>query len=166
MDKKVADLLDRDEIRRLQERYFRGTDRHDLELMKDCFWPEAEAEYGLWRGLAIELPAFSSPMLKSLYVNTTHLMAQCQADITGDIASSETYCMACHHLADQGSQATVDIMWCRYIDRLEKREGEWRIAHRLFVVDQIQRLIAPDRGPLDFSIYAHGYQGRDDPSYR
>ncbi|RYD90998.1 MAG: hypothetical protein EOP61_28420, partial [Sphingomonadales bacterium] len=70
MEQALQDLLDRDAIRQLQERYFRGTDRHDLAMVEAIYWPEAEGEFGEWRGRVVELPAFASTLLKTHYANT------------------------------------------------------------------------------------------------
>ncbi len=165
MDEALAELLDRDAIRRIQERYCRGTDRHDL-VMVGCYWPDAIGEFGAWRGRVVELPAFASQLLKAQYANTNHIVGQCHIELDGDEAISETYCLASHHLPDDGQEEVVtDIMWCRYVDRLARREGEWRITYRQFIVDQIQRVSVADRGVMDFGAFAHGRPGSDDPSY-
>jgi hypothetical protein len=163
----LTKLIDKDAIRQIQEDYCRGNDRHDVAMVETCFWPDAEAEYGLWRGRARELPAFASATLKASYVNTSHMIGQSRIRVSGNAAVSETYCFASHFLADTADGGTAaDLFWCRYIDRLEKRDGVWGIAFRHMVVDQIQQAVAVDRGAMDFSQYAHGRQGRDDPSYK
>ena len=165
MDQALSDLLDRDAIRRIQERYFRGTDRHDLEMVTACYWPDAQGEFGRWSGNLVELPVFAAELLKSLYANTSHLLGQCHIQLRGDVAISETYAIASHHLPDRGpGKAMTDIMWCRYVDRLEKRGGEWRIAHRRFIVDQIVRAADAEVGAMNFADFAHGVPGPEDAS--
>ena len=50
----------------------------------------------------------------------------------------------------------------RYLDRFERRDGQWRIAHRLVVVDLATLLpesnFMPSRPDL-------GHRGPDDPSF-
>jgi hypothetical protein len=162
----IEALLAKQAIREIHERYCRGVDRHDDALVQSCFWPEAPAEYGIWSGRAVDLPGFAAPLLREHYTNTNHAISQCHVELRGDEAVSETYCHASHHLPDGVGGVVTDIVWCRYVDRLERRGGEWRVADRLLVVDQIMRVEAEGRGMLDFTAYAHGRQGADDPSYR
>jgi hypothetical protein len=165
MDQALADMLDRDAIRRIMERYFRGTDRHYLAMVENCYWPEAQGEFGRWRGRVVELPAIAAKMLKSLYANTSHLLGQCHIDLRGDKAVSETYAIAAHHLPDKGpGKAMTDIMWCRYVDRLEKRNGEWRIAHRQFIVDQILRAADAETAAMNVADFMRGVPGPEDAS--
>lgn len=165
MDEALAELLDRDAIRRLQIRYFRGVDRHDLAMVTDCYWPEAEGDFKAWQGRMVEQPAFASALLKAHYANTNHVMGQCHIELAGDKATSETYAIASHHLPDRGpGKAMTDIMWCRYVDRLERRNGEWRIAHRTFIVDQLVRAADAEMGSMNFADFNHGVPGPEDPS--
>ena len=134
-------------------------------MVENCYWPEAAGEFGAWRGRVVELPAVAARMLKSLYANTSHLLGQCHVRLDGDEAVSETYAIAAHHLPDRGpGQAMTDIMWCRYVDRLERRDGEWRIAHRQFIVDQILRAADAEVAAMTFADFAHGLPGPEDPS--
>ena len=166
IEQEMAALLDRDAIRRIQENYFRGTDRHDAALVGSCFWPDATLAFGAWQGKPSEFFNFSSPFLKSLYINTHHMLGQCTVRLDGDAAGSETYCIAAHHRADgEDGAISVDTIWCRYADRLQRRGGEWRITSRQFIVDQIQRVTASDRGGMDLAAYVGGRQGADDASY-
>lgn len=55
-------------------------------------------------------------------------------DFEGDvIAYAETYCIACcRSPADSGGKRDI-FMRVRYLDKMEKRSGDWRIAHRKVV---------------------------------
>jgi hypothetical protein len=51
--------------------------------------------------------------------------------IDGDTAMVETYCTSSHiSTRDERGPERVWILWVRYEDRFERRNGEWRIAHR------------------------------------
>ena len=58
-------------------------------------------------------------------------------ELDGDIAHSEAYVCAGGPLvapaANGGTQ--VRVIYGRYIDRFEKRNGEWRIVQRIVVKD-------------------------------
>ena len=52
----------------------------------------------------------------------------------------------------------------RYIDRFEKRGGEWRIAHRQVVYDWSK--IEPIAAEYPNEQFEHGKRSREDASYR
>ena len=57
-------------------------------------------------------------------------------------------------------------VYTRYSDRFEKRNGEWRIAHRRVLLD-LTRLdpVTGRFGDSDGFTFAWGYKGKADPSY-
>jgi hypothetical protein len=53
----------------------------------------------------------------------------------------------------------------RYVDRMERRNGEWRIAERVVVLDsQRQDPVPTGLAPLENSNV--GRRDKDDPSYK
>ena len=58
----------------------------------------------------------------------------------------------------------VDLGGGRYIDRLERRDGEWRIAARELVIDWTA--IADAATYADVASYTTGRWDHDDLSYR
>lgn len=133
-------LLDRQEIADCIYRYTRGLDRHDPVLIASAFWPDAQITYGA---------VFTSPRDEyaqwaiaddAIRFSTAHLhnITQQTIDIQGDTAHVESYLLAVEERPDQTSQLTAG----RYIDRLERRNGEWRIVVREFVLDSKAKLDA------------------------
>jgi hypothetical protein len=61
-------------------------------------------------------------------------------------------------------EAKVDLGGGRYVDRLERRDGEWRIAARELVLDWTARADAAVYA--DVATYSQGRWDRDDLSYR
>ena len=60
---------------------------------------------------------------------------------------------------------TVGQFGGRYLDRLERRDGAWRISERVVVHDwSLCEVVAPEWGGLE--AFARGGQAPDDPSYR
>ena len=51
----------------------------------------------------------------------------------------------------------------RYLDRLERRNGEWRISHRITVMELAQYLPRSDEPPEAF--VGLGRRDHTDPSY-
>ena len=63
-------------------------------------------------------------------------MRRLLVEVDGDTAFAEHYGIAYHRLpaGDDGLEKDW-IATIRYIDRFERRGGEWRIAHRRSIVD-------------------------------
>jgi aspartate aminotransferase-like enzyme len=91
-----------------------------------------------------------------------HFLGNHTVDVHGDAAHAETYFMA--SMKDVGS-GVLRIVAGRYVDRFQKRAGEWRIAERVVVLDwQCQA----DASGMDHALAGRvrGVRGPDDPSYR
>ena len=99
-------------------------------------------------------------MLSGMAMTTHHLTTQ-TIRIDGDTAGAETYSIGVHSpLA--GGEARRMLSSGRYIDRLERRDGEWRIIHRRAITDMVRMLSMDeeiDLGP------AGSRRDHEDPSY-
>lgn len=132
MNDELQKLHDESAIREVLTRYCRAIDRCDLELLKSVYWPDAGDDHIVFSGNAIAFADFVIPMLKEHTEATQHLIANCWLQIDGDVACGETYVQAYHRLRSDGSAVVVGG---RYLDRLERRHGEWRIADRKVIID-------------------------------
>jgi len=64
-----------------------------------------------------------------------------------------------------GRPVSVGQFGGRYLDRLERRDGAWRISERVVVHDgSLREVVAPEGSGLE--TFACGGQAPDDPSYR
>lgn len=126
----VAYLKDRQQIRDAYFRYMRGFDRNDVELMRRAFWADVQINYGR------QSNTFDEFVVRHLNQHTAtlktwgHLLTNETVDLTGDTAHVETYVT---RLSSSKKDSKSMIISGRYIDRLERRNGEWRIAMREFV---------------------------------
>lgn len=75
-------------------------------------------------------------------------------EVDGDSAAGESYFLGNHIMSDGRRLRTL----VRYLDRFEKRDGEWRIIHRLCLNDAVEVL------PPDESTLGPPPPGRRDPS--
>jgi hypothetical protein len=132
----LAELLAERDIRAVVLRYARGIDRLDLELVRSCYWPEATDVHGPFTGTRDEFVDWVGPLLQRQTM-TMHHLANVLIDLSGDVAAVETYGVAYHAGGKAG-----DLRWnyaagFRYVDRFERRDGEWRIADRVTVVEWV-----------------------------
>ena len=136
LEQKVQLLLDEREIRNVQTRWCRAVDRADLDLMKSCFYED---------GVDHHAPFFESTFgamaetfvqsLEKLATNSMYTLGNLSIEIDGNVARTESY--LCSQLilperAESGNKVMA-FTGLRYLDRFEKRHGEWRIAERWFV---------------------------------
>ena len=80
----------------------------------------------------------------------------------GDTAHAESYCQWVHRLQDDH---TVTVGGGRYIDRLERRDGAWRIAVRRLVLDYAFTTEGTVHGTPTHEAYPKGTWDRRDLSY-
>ena len=132
MARELRTLRDRQEILDCVARYARGCDRHDAEVLASAFHSDSVDEHGstinpgkdYWRW-ANEQHAAGS--IHNMHHITTHLV-----DIEGDVAHAESYVIGTFLNSDN---ATGRILAGRYIDRLERRNGQWGIVVRRTTVE-------------------------------
>ena len=127
----LEDLEAEYEIRRVLGRYSHAVDRRDNELLRSCYHPDAHDEHMSYSG-GVEGFIESLNQNPGRFSMRFHHMGPPRIEISGDVAAVETYCTSSHITTrDTDGLERVWILWLRYEDRFEKRNGEWRIADRV-----------------------------------
>lgn len=159
----LAWVADRIAIQDCLLRYCRGIDRRDADLVRSVWWPEATADYGGYKGSGPDFGDHAVASLSKSYHVTQHTILNSTVDLDGDVAHTETYIHA-YHLSrpEEGKEQTVFLFAGRYLDRLEKRDGEWRIAKRVLLYDF--DWVEPIGGRMPAAWSSQFNQGRDDRS--
>ncbi len=124
-------LLERQDILDCLVRFSRGMDRFDRELVLSCFHPDATISAGDFVGGPSQLYDWASALHEAGQAATQHDLLNHTCEIDGDTAHCETYYLFVGRNRD-------DSNWLaggRYIDRLERRAGQWRIALRCNAVE-------------------------------
>ena len=135
MRKTTEEVLAEAAIKDIQIRYCRACDRMDFELLRSCFHPDATTKYGYFGGTLDEFVASAQAQLP-YFVATTHNTGNQLVEVTGDTAWAEHYTVATHRIAADEMGPERDLVTAvRYVDRLECREGDWRIARRELILD-------------------------------
>jgi hypothetical protein len=142
--------------------YMRGQDRLDAALHASVFWPEATCDYGFFKGDPAEFVAFAQGLLKEHKANH-HMIGQVHIDIEGDVAFGEVYFQAFHRIVQDGAEVDL-FMSGRYVDRYERREGVWKIAHRSELIDWARTEPAADEFLATLPGVLLGARGADDRS--
>lgn len=142
----VQELWDREQIRQCLHRYARGVDRFDRDLILSAFHPDAIDEHGKFVGTPDEFCDWALEMHQTAQLSHQHCLLNHTCDLDGDTAHAETYFM---FTAMNRRGKPLTIGGGRYIDRLEKRDGTWRIAARVTLRDWSNLDSIPD--PTDLS---------------
>ncbi len=128
-------------VRRLQDRQdvfdcisleARGRDRQDVDLIASCWWPDGIDEHGPSVLAAPDYPARANAGHARFFSATMHHLTTHTCEIDGDTAHCETYVIGTMLSPDKQQ---MKIAPGRYFDRLEKRDGEWRILFRRCTVE-------------------------------
>jgi hypothetical protein len=139
-DARLQKLIDRQEILDCLTRYTRGVDRFDRDLLLSAYHPDARDDHGVFVGTAAEFADWVFDAHEAGQKKTMHVLGNHTCEIAGDTAHAETYCVYFGYNRDD----TIDVVGNRYIDRLERRAGEWRIADRICVVEWFGALNSGD----------------------
>ena len=165
MDPRLQRLLDEAEIRQVHLRYCRGIDRMDFDLVRSCYHPDAIDRHGAYEGDIEGFIKWAAELLP-MFESTMHFTGNQYVQVHGDVGYAEHYARAFHRTKPDGDKPAADyVVNVRYIDRMERRDGEWRIADRMiaFETERTDSAEWTDAPPK------FGYPSRrdkQDPSYK
>jgi ketosteroid isomerase-like protein len=128
----VRELHDRQAIRDVINNYSRGVDRQDREILMSCYHPDAIDDHGMFVGPALEFFDWTDPSHLHLFRTHQHIVANHTCELHGDTAHCETYYFFAG-MTKEGNQLAMS--GGRYIDRMERRDGKWKIAARKCLVE-------------------------------
>lgn len=175
MNEAIARLIDRAAIQDLMARYAQGVDRRDWEAVRATFHPDARDDHGEYKGNVDGFIAWVSRRHDKV-AQSMHFLGNCLIEFTGaDIALVETYYIARQTYGADASAALTMIgsggapgpmeaeIWGRYIDIVERRQGEWRTAQRTVAFEVLQAHAATSL-PLG-AAWAQAKRDATDPLY-
>jgi hypothetical protein len=161
-ESKLQHLVDRLEIQDVVHRYARALDRHDDDLLRSVFHGDAVDNHGPWVGGREAFVAWANGPCHAHTSAHMHHISTHTCEIDGDVAHAESYCQWVHRLKDE---QTVTVGGGRYVDRLERRDGEWRIVVRRLILDYAFEAQGSVFATPSQQEYAKGIWGRGDVSY-
>jgi hypothetical protein len=137
----LQDLLDREAIRECLHRYCRGIDRVDEEALRSAYWPDATDCHGAYNGSAA---GFIDQALARLRTGGRHVHVICNMsiDLAAEQGTVESCFLALQVTASAPTRET--LLSGRYLDRFQRREGEWRILARTVVYDWLEERERPE----------------------
>jgi ketosteroid isomerase-like protein len=130
----LDDMIARQEIADVILRYARGIDRLDFDLVRSCYHPDAYDDHGSFTGDVDGFIAMCERFLPK-WSATMHFMGNMLIEVDGDVARAETYAVAYHRRQEEDGTGKDDVFGIRYVDRFEKLDDEWKIAHRVVATE-------------------------------
>lgn len=155
-------------VEELLTRYCRAIDRVDRDLLASCYHPDSVDHHpGLSPEQERDFVSYAiarGEQRRDQSGGTMHYLSNVRVEIDGDVAWSESYVHA-FHWADPASDPQVNYAaGARYVDRVERRDGVWRIAERAVLTE-----FREDKADGAFTVYGKDAQlarrGLADPSY-
>jgi hypothetical protein len=160
----VQYLMDRQAILDCIASHARGHDRHDPDLITAAYHIDGWDEHGKAINPGPAYAEWINPVHAAGSRNHLHNVTTHTCEIDGDVAHAESYVLV--GLLNHDGK-TARFINGRYVDRLEKRDGVWRIAVRRSTVEL---MITADAAALKSPIftdqgYSRGTRDKRDLSY-
>jgi ketosteroid isomerase-like protein len=159
-------LLDVLAIEELLRKYCRAVDRVDLELLTSCYHTDAVDTHP---GTTIEdqhnfISWAEETLSKWGPGGMMHFLTNIVVEVDGDVAWAESYFHAFHWGMPRTDPNKNYLGGGRYIDRLERREGLWKIVERNPLREF--HLVYPEGSFFTFEDDSYSAsRDRSDPSY-
>jgi len=148
--KRLSQLADRLDIQELLYRYARGVDRRDWDLVRSVYHPDAYDDHGNYKG-GIDGFIDSLKRRHTAIEQSMHVVANILIEFdTPDSALVESYFITYQRVLPAAGDARRSY-FCRedlpddaamqgqaigrYVDRVTRRDGMWRIARRAVVYE-------------------------------
>jgi uncharacterized protein (TIGR02246 family) len=129
-DRALRHVLDVEALRNLGQRYARAADARDYDSFAELFHPDAVID-GLRGSATLDEYLEMSRTTPPAYEQSMHVLGDplVALEVGADTATLDTYAVVYQIGATRegGGNATLGI---RYLDVVERRDGEWRVVHR------------------------------------
>ena len=132
LQRDVQELKDRQAILDCIVRECRARDRQDAAQIAGCWWEDGVDEHGSIVTKAPDYPARANAGHRMLFNMTSHNITNHLCELDGETAYCESYVMG--GLFWKDNQKTT-LACGRYLDQMEKRNGEWRILTRRCTIE-------------------------------
>jgi hypothetical protein len=137
MDPRLHEMLDHYEILKLLAEYCHGCDRADVDLMASVYTgDDSFDDHGY---VSAPGPEYCRVMTDRIVERTeaiSHILGQSLIRVDGDTAVAETFFLGLFRLLPGADGIPrLNQLAGRFIDRLERIDGKWKIRHRTAVRD-------------------------------
>jgi hypothetical protein len=127
-------LVDTLAIRDLLAKHSRGIDRCDAALLDQVWDAEGHVAYGFFTGAPRDFSATVTGLMRGGPI-TLHRTSNMWVKVEGDHAVSESYVLAYRVSRDEGVPPVQTLIGGRYLDRFQRKDGNFRMTHRQYVME-------------------------------
>jgi hypothetical protein len=118
-------------------RYSRGIDRFDRDLVRSCYWDDAIDDRHNYVGTPDDfLDKYAWPFHGRYQTLHHHTLTNHTCELAGDEAHCETYCTFIGSNKEPPHMLSIG----RYVDHVQKRGGEWKIAGRVCTIEAVREI--------------------------
>jgi hypothetical protein len=127
-------MMSKMEIQEIMMRYARGVDRADEEMLKSCYHADAIEEHGpAYQGPAFAYIEGAVGRIRKMGA-MAHYVCNIHIELDDDLAYVEAYVLTYVRFEKDGEPFDT-LTGGRVCDRFERRDGDWKIAHRKITFD-------------------------------
>ena len=128
---RIQTLIDRQDIWDCLQRISRGIDRFDRACFLSGYHDDAVVDAGALVGSPAQAFESGAALHEAGQSGTMHNLFNHYCQIDGDTAHAETY----FEYAGRNRDGSNWLAGGRYIDRVERRQGLWRVAFRMTIME-------------------------------
>jgi hypothetical protein len=168
-------MLDKQAVAEVMMTYCRAVDHLDEDLLRSVFHPGSQHSHGFKGPSSMtdgspDFVAYAFGVLRGHH-RTHHQLGNIFVEIEGDVAYTEAYFTALHRrraigdpeAADGATETEMDYFVAgRYLDRMEKRDGVWKITNRTGLTDWTRTEDPTDPGLDEAPADVAGQHGPED----
>jgi SnoaL-like domain len=165
MDERLQEMLDHYQIKKTLSEYCQGCDRCDEPRMAGVYAQDSWDDHGETK---MPGPQFSQIMIKRIVAETEslyHMLGQSVIHVQGDHAGAETYFLAATRTRREDGIEMCNQLGGRFVDRLCRENGHWRISHRTVVRDWSISLAVTEPVWTETAQLTEGQRSNADPCY-
>lgn len=150
VDEALQRLMDRQSIYDVMCQYARAVDRGDWDLLRRTYHHDAYDDHVEYKGDVDGLVEWLTVRFADVD-NSTHFLGNCLVEfLSRDVALVETYFVSRRLVVPSDARspglgpkdALCRQVWGRYLDRFERRRGNWLVASRQIAVEARDESVA------------------------
>jgi SnoaL-like domain len=162
MNSDLQEMLDHYQITKVLNEYCHGCDRLEQEQMAGVYLEDSWDDHGRNKCPGKQYAKIAIANLAANTNSCSHVMGQSLIRVDGNEAGAETYFIAIVRVP-RGEGEALNQIGGRYVDKLQRIDGKWKIKHRICARDWSITLPVTENF-LEGVPFVEGQRGGKDPS--